>query len=226
MATDNTQPVSPAVFRRAQFGLREDWVVFCSFNNYWKIDPATFNAWAGILRELPESCLWLPGGNAAAAANLRHAAERLGVSADRLVFAEKLKSKADHLGRLALADLALDTCGYNGHVSTFDALWAGVPVLTCLGTQFPGRASASMLIHAGLPELVCASLAEYQASALGLGRQPEVIAQLKARLKATRGECTLFDTRRFTSDLERVYTAMAAAHRLGRPPVRIEIHAE
>jgi predicted O-linked N-acetylglucosamine transferase (SPINDLY family) len=226
MPTDDRQAVSPKAFRRPQFGLGEEQTVFCSFNSFWKIDRATFGAWASILKACPDACLWLPGGNEPAARNLRRAAEELGVSAERLVFAEKLPSKADHLARLALADLALDTFVYNGHVSTCDALWAGVPVLSLLGSQFAGRASASMLQNAGLPELVCTSVEAYQEKAVQLATGHSEVARLKAELKRNRGRHPLFDTKRITRDLERLYRAMAARQREGLPPGRIVIDAE
>ena len=133
MVTDDSQPIASAPCRRQDVGLNDDQFVFCSFNNFAKIEPVMFRSWMSILRTVPAAVLWLPGGNPTAIDHLRHAAAANGVSPDRLIFADSLPSKAQHLARLALADLALDTRVYNGHVSTCDALWAGLPVLTLPG---------------------------------------------------------------------------------------------
>jgi predicted O-linked N-acetylglucosamine transferase (SPINDLY family) len=177
-----------------------------------------------ILRRLPHAVLWLPGGNPVAALNLLRAAETEGVAAERLVFAAKLPSKAEHLARLRLADLALDTRIYNGHVSTCDALWAGLPVLTLRGEQFASRATASMLAAIGLPELVAGSPQEYEDTAVRLASDPEDLRALRRRLDRNRGTAPLFDTPRFTRNLERAFTAMWDNYRRGETPHSIDIH--
>jgi predicted O-linked N-acetylglucosamine transferase (SPINDLY family) len=199
-------------------GLRDDQFVFCSFNNFAKIEPVMFRSWMSILRAVPAAVLWLPGGNSTAADHLRQAAASSGISRDRLIFADTLPSKAQHLARLALADLALDTRVYNGHVSTCDALWTGLPVLTLLGSQFAARVSASMLMAVGLPELVTGSLAEFEATAIRLASNPRQLGGLRHRLKLGRRQAPLFDTARFTRNIERAYTAMWNLYQQGEKP--------
>jgi predicted O-linked N-acetylglucosamine transferase (SPINDLY family) len=225
MATDDRQPIAAGPVHRADFGLPEKAFVFCAFNSFWKIDAELFESWMTILREVPHALLWLPGGNAEAARNLVRAAERCGVAAGRLRFAPKLADKADHLARLRLADLALDTRVYNGHVSTCDALWAGVPVLALMGEQLPARASAGMLVHAGLPELIAGDLSGYRQLAIELALCPAKLKALRARLEQSRAASPLFDTGRFTADLERAFQRMAQLHRRGLPPQEIALDA-
>ena len=224
MATDDAQPIAAGPTRREQVGLRPDRFVFAAFTNFAKIEPAGFRSWMAILRRLPQAVLWLPGGNPAAARNLERAAAAAGIAAERLVFAEKLPSKAGHLARLRLADLALDTRTYNGHVSTCDALWAGLPVLTCCGSQFASRATTSMLLAAGLPELVTAGLQQYEDAAVRLASAPEGLRALRMRLERNRGIAPLFDTARFARNLERAYAAMWDIYRQGGTPHAIDIH--
>ena len=224
MATDDTQRIAAAPTHRSEAGLPEDRFVFAAFTNFAKIEPAGFRSWMAILRRLPQAVLWLPGGNPVAARNLRRAAETAGVAAERLVFAPKLPCKAEHLARLRLADLALDTRIYNGHVSTCDALWAGLPVLTLRGEQFASRATASMLVAIGLPELVAGSPQEYEDTAVRLASDPKGLRALRRRLDGTRGTAPLFDTARFARNLERAFAAMWDTYRRGVTPHSMDIH--
>ncbi len=223
MATDDAQPIAASPARREEVGLRADRFVFAAFTNFTKIEPAGFGSWMAILRRLPQAVLWLPGGNPAAAANLSRAAAAAGIAAERLVFAEKMPTKAEHLARLRLADLALDTRIYNGHVSTCDALWAGLPVLTCCGSQFASRATASMLLTVGLPELVTADPQEYEDAAVRLASAPDELRALRRRLERNRTSMPLFDTARFARNLERAYAAMWDIYRQGGTPHAIDI---
>jgi protein O-GlcNAc transferase len=223
MVTDDTQPISAQHFTRPQFGLSEDQFVFCSFNNFFKIEPLMFGIWMSILRQVSCGVLWLPGGNPTAARHLRNEAGRRGVDPQRLIFAEKLPSKADHLARLALADLALDTRVYNGHVSTCDALWAGVPVLTLQGTQFASRASASMLASLDLFDLIAHSLEQYKAAALRLASDRSRLRSIRERLGQNRATAPLFQTRRTTASIEKAYEAMWAIFLKKGEPRKIEI---
>ena len=224
MITDDAQPVSGQHFTRAQFGLADDQFVFCSFNNFFKIEPLMFGVWMSILRQVSGAVLWLPGGNRTAAGHLQKAANREGVDPQRLIFAEKLPAKADHLARLALADLALDTRVYNGHVSTCDALWAGVPVLTLQGSQFASRASASILSSAGLRDLIVHSLKEYEAAALRLASAPSQLRNLRERLVQNRAKAPLFQTQRTAASIEQAYSAMWAIFLDGGRPRQIEVN--
>lgn len=224
MVTDDSQPIPGQAYARAHFGLSDDQFVFCSFNAFFKIEPLMFGAWMRILRQVSGAVLWLPGGNPTAARHLRIAAARQGVHKQRLVFAEKLSSKADHLARLALADLALDTRLYNGHVSTCDALWAGVPVLTLQGSQFASRASASMLTSLELPDLIVHSTAEYEEIAVRLAFDSSQLRNLRERLVRNRAVAPLFQTPRTAADIEMAYEAMWAVFLDGGKPRQIEVN--
>jgi predicted O-linked N-acetylglucosamine transferase (SPINDLY family) len=161
--------------------------------------------------------LWLIADNDGACANLRRAAAAHGVDPQRLVFALRLP-EAEHLARQRLADLFLDTLPYNAHTTASDALWAGLPVLTCLGASFPGRVGASLLQAAGLPELVTESLAEYEAAALKLATDPVLLQTLREKLSRNRLSFPLFDTDRFRRDIEAAYTRMWEIAKRGEPP--------
>jgi protein O-GlcNAc transferase len=206
---DNTREISGYTPDRRECGLPDTGFVFCCFNNSYKLNPEIFRIWMRLLKALPGSVLWLSGHDAIASANLCRAAETNGVSSDRLVFAARVPSVADHLARLRQADLFLDTLPYNAHATASDALWAGLPVVTCLGSTFPGRVAASLLKGAGLEELITLSLDDYEALALRLARDTGLLASLRTKLAQNRDTCPLFDTRQFTVHLEAAY---AAAH--------------
>jgi predicted O-linked N-acetylglucosamine transferase (SPINDLY family) len=175
--------------------------VFCCFNNSYKITPAVFDVWVRLLGAVPDSVLWLLEDNAEARRNLDREAAARGVDPARLVFAPRL-SQAAHLARHALADLCLDTVPVNAHTGASDALWAGLPLVTCAGNAFAGRVGASLLHAVGLPELVTRSLAEYEALALALARDPVRLRGLRRRLEENRRRTPLFDTARFCRQLE------------------------
>jgi predicted O-linked N-acetylglucosamine transferase (SPINDLY family) len=199
---------------RAAHGLPAAATVFCCFNQARKIDRASFVLWLDILGAVPESVLWLLRPAPAAEAHLRAAAEAGGVMPERLVFAESM-GRPEHLARLGLADLALDTFIYNGHTTTTDALWAGLPVLALSGRHFASRVSESLLRAAGLPELVAPDRAAYRAMAIDLAGRPDARATLRQRVAAARSHSPQFDTARFVADLERLYTAMWRQHLAG-----------
>ena len=210
---------------RDSCGLPADGVVFCCFNNTYKIVPALFARWMRILAAVPGSVLWLMADNAAAAANLRTEAAARGIAPERLVFAPRA-ALPDHLARHACADLFLDTLPYNAHTTASDALWAGLPLLTCAGATFAGRVAASLLTHVGLPDLVAFSPDDYERRAVALATDPQALAALRARLAASRLTAPLFDTARFTHGLERAYEAMHARRREGLAPDHLEVAAE
>jgi protein O-GlcNAc transferase len=209
---------------RAEVGLPAAGFVFCCFNNNYKITPGMFDVWVRVLRGVPGSVLWLLEDNPAAARNLRQEADHRGVSAERLVFAPRLPAE-QHLARHRLADLFLDTLPYNAHTTSSDALWAGLPVLTCLGAAFPGRVAASLLHAVGLPELVTHSLDEYVARALELASDPAQLGEVRARLAHNRTTHPLFDTARFCRHLEAAYTTMWRRHQEGLPPESFAVSA-
>ena len=206
-ANDSKRVIAETMPGRAESGLPERGFVFCCFNAAWKITPAVFDIWMQLLKALPDSVLWLLEDNAAMKANLRSAAAARGLDSARLVFAPRA-APALHLARHRLADLFLDTLPYGAHTTASDTLWTGLPLLTCLGAQFDGRVAASLLRTIGLPELVTASLEDYQALALALARNPEQLAGLRARLAANRLSSPLYDVERFARDIETAFLHM------------------
>jgi protein O-GlcNAc transferase len=208
LPNDNRRAIDPAPTRE-QAGLPSGGLVFCAFSNAYKITPDIFDLWMRLLRAVPDSVVWLRAPAGETLENLRREGRACGVDPDRLVFAAHVASMSEHLGRLGLADLYLDTVPYNAHSTACDALWAGVPVLTCAGTGFASRVAASALTAVGLPELITHSLSEYERLALDLARQPERLRELRARLARQRSSAPLFDTTGFCRHLETSYRWMA-----------------
>jgi predicted O-linked N-acetylglucosamine transferase (SPINDLY family) len=202
---------------RAEAGLPEAGLVFCCFNNSFKITPDVFDVWMRLLRAIDGSVLWLLTGNTIAPGNLRREAVQRGVDPQRLIFAPQLP-QAEHLARHRLADLFLDTYYCNAHTTASDALWAGLPVLTCAGATFASRVAASLLTAVGLPELITHSHAHYEALALQLARDPVRLATLKQSLIRQRDSAPLFDTARSTRHIEAAYTKMWERTQGGEPP--------
>jgi protein O-GlcNAc transferase len=192
---------------RAECGLPEHGFVFCSFNSPYKITAEMFDIWCRLLRQVEGSVLWLYQTNAQAHRNLTREALRRGIDASRIVWGEQLP-QARHLGRLQAADLMLDTRPVCAHTTASDALWAGIPLVTCPGETFVSTVAASVLKAAELPELVASSLEEYESIALALAREPQRLAALKVRLGRNREHCALFDSGRYTRDLEALYERM------------------
>ncbi len=209
---------------RARMGLPGDGFVFCCFNAAWKIAPGFFEIWMRLLKAVPGSVLWLLDDNDAANRNLRAAACARGVDPTRLVFAPRISS-LDHLARHACADLFLDTLPYNAHTTASDALWTGLPIVTCMGRAFPGRVAASLLKAVGLPELVAHSVEEYETLALALARDPARLAAMRARLAANRNTVPLFDTGLFCRHIEAAFETMLERSRHGEVPRNYTIPA-
>ncbi|UHD14524.1 O-linked N-acetylglucosamine transferase family protein [Thiocapsa bogorovii] len=193
--------------RRAAAGLPDDGFVFCCFNNPRKITPEVFERWCRLLQAVPGSLLWLFASQDAAIDNLKQEAERRGIDPRRLVLAQRVP-QPEHLARLALADLMLDTLPYNAHTTASDALWMGVPVLTCVGDTFASRVAASLLHAAGLPELITSSLDAYEAKALRLATDPLALAEVRQRLALARETAPYFDPSGFARHLEALYVRM------------------
>jgi predicted O-linked N-acetylglucosamine transferase (SPINDLY family) len=194
---------------RSEAGLPEQGFVFCCFNHNWKITPPIFDVWMRLLQQVEGSVLWLLEGNASIRGNLCKEALARGVAQDRLVFASRTTPEK-HLARQQLADLFLDTLPYNAHTTASDALWVGLPVITLPGRSFPARVAASILKAANLPELIAEDLAGYEALGLTLARDPQGLAAIRKQLKASRDAMPLFDTARFTRNLEAAYANMLA----------------
>jgi protein O-GlcNAc transferase len=222
---DSTKEISDRCFSRAELGLPEGAFVFCCFNNSYKITPDLFDVWMRLLLAVDGSVLWLSGMNSTAAINLRLEAQKRGVWPDRIILAPRMASLADHLARHRQADLFLDTFYFNAHTTASDALWAGLPVLTCQGDTFPGRVAASLLNAIGLPELIAHSHAAYETLALELAFQPERLAAIRARLALNRTTHSLFDTTRYARHLEAAYLKMCQQHQAGLAPDHIVVEA-
>jgi predicted O-linked N-acetylglucosamine transferase (SPINDLY family) len=211
---DNRRAISQRTPTRGECGLPQNAFVFCCFNNPQKITPEIFDIWMRLLQATEGSVLWLITGIAKAAANLRLEAEKRGVAPERLIFAPKA-SVADHVARHRLADLCLDTLPYNAHTTASDALWAGLPILTCLGETFAGRVAASLLKAIDLDALITRTLGEYEALALQLARDPAYLATLKDTLIRNHDGSSLFDTQRATRHIETAYQTMIEIARRG-----------
>jgi predicted O-linked N-acetylglucosamine transferase (SPINDLY family) len=218
MPADSRRQLGTRLFTRDEEGLPEKGYVFCCFNASYKITPPIFAIWMRLLSTAEASVLWLGQQSAAARRNLLREAEARGIGRERLVFAGRRDLAADHLARHALADLFLDTLPYNAHATASDALWAGVPVLTCIGEGFAGRVAASLLHAIGLPELIAESLEAYEQAALNLAQDANALAAVRAKLQRNRDTHPLFDTARYTRNLESAYIRMWERHMRGEPP--------
>jgi protein O-GlcNAc transferase len=199
--------------------------VFCSFNMSYKITPAMFAVWMRILKKVEGSVLWLLESNTAFSKNLRYEAERHGVAGDRLVFAPFVAMEKQ-LNRLQLADLFLDSLPCNAHTTASDALWAGVPLVTCPGKTFPGRVAASLLHAIDLPELVTANLEDYEALAVKLADDPAFLQAIRQKLAHNRQTTSLFDTDRFRQHIETAYAKMWEIFQRGEAPQSFSVEPD
>jgi predicted O-linked N-acetylglucosamine transferase (SPINDLY family) len=221
-ANDTTRQIADRTPTRREHGLPEHGFVFCCFNNTYKITPDVFDVWMRLLGRVEGSVMWLLQHTELTPRNLRREAESRGVAPERLVFATGIPLE-EHLARHRLADLFLDTLPYNAHTTGNDALWAGLPLLTCEGTTFPGRVAASLLRAAGVPELIAGSLSEHEAMALKLAEDPALLASLKRKLVESRGSCALFNQERFARHIEAAYAAMSERAQRGEAPVSFAV---
>jgi protein O-GlcNAc transferase len=214
---DTKRLISNVTPTRGECSLPQQGFVFCSFNNTYKITPEFFDIWMRLLKAIPESVLWLLDANELVKDNLRREAAARDVDPRRLVFASRLPSP-EHLARHRLADLFLDTLPYNAHTTASDALWAGLPVLTCAGDTFAGRVAGSLLHAAGLPELVTHSLTAYEAMALRLAREPALLQGMRHKLLGNRLSAPLFDIANFTRHYEAALIKMWETWANGHEP--------
>jgi predicted O-linked N-acetylglucosamine transferase (SPINDLY family) len=221
-ANDRWPPTLGAATDRAAEGLPDGALVFCCFCVAYKIERAAFHRWMAILHRVPDSVLWLLAGAPAMQENLRNAASAAGIAPERILFAPR-KPKPDHLARLKLADMMLDTFTYGGHTTVSDALAAGLPAVTQLGDDFASRVGASLLTAVGLPELIAPDPDAYEALAVQLGSDRAALDRVKAKLAAALPTAPLFDTPRLARNLERAYAEMARRWRAGEParPIRV-----
>jgi protein O-GlcNAc transferase len=222
---DAALSISDRAFPRVELELPVNGFVFCCFNNYDKITPYVFDSWMRILKIVERGVLWLKGGNGTSESNLRKEAVARGVNAERLIFAGYVSALSEHLARLRAADLFLDTLPHNAHSTASHALWAGLPVLTCLGETFAGRVAGSVLSAIGLPELVTATVDAYEALAIELAADSSKLATIRRRLEGNRLTEPLFDTKRFTRNIEAAYAEMYACHQAGMEPAHIWVRS-
>jgi protein O-GlcNAc transferase len=219
---DDKRIIAQKTPTRVELGLPPTSFVFCCFNNSYKITPRVFRSWIRILKQVEGSVLWLFEHNAIAASNLRREAVAHGVNAERLIFAKRM-ALPDHLARHRLADLFLDTLPYNAHTTASDALWAGLPVLTCLGDTFAGRVAASLLNAMRLTELVMTTPEAYEQMAIDLATHSQKLEIIKHKLAGNRLTTPLFDTKQFTKHIELAYTATYVRHKAGLAPEHIVV---
>jgi predicted O-linked N-acetylglucosamine transferase (SPINDLY family) len=215
--------VSPRTPSRADCGLPDRGFVFCCFNNHFKITPAVFAVWMRLLRDVGGSVLWLADGSESMKHNLRRSAATSGVAGDRLLFAPRMPDFADHLARLRVADLFLDTLPYNAHTTASNALGAGLPLLTCQGTSLAARVASSLLTVLELPELIATNLAQYEAMARRLAARPELLRDLRERLARNQRSAPLFDTERYCRGLEAAYLRMWRRRLRGELPASFAV---
>lgn len=207
---------------RLDHGLPRDSFVFCCFNNNWKITADLFDVWMRILKRVEGSVLWLLADNESASARLKDEAVARGVCAARLVFAKRAPLD-EHLARHAHADLFLDTFYCNAHTTASDALWAGLPLITKVGDAFASRVAASLLKAAGIDELITETTESYEALALDLAANRDKLDAVKRKLREAKNSSALFDTPRFTRNIESAYEAAWSRYQAGLPPEHIYI---
>ena len=222
---DRKRAIAEHAPTRAEAKLPATGFVFCCFNNSYKITPAIFSLWMGLLQKVPDSVLWLLEDNANVAENLRKTAVAHGVAPARIVFAPRAELGV-HLARHQLADLFLDTLPCNAHTTASDALWAGLPLLTCEGSTFAGRVAASVLSAVGLPELITGSLQEYEERALQLSTTPALLGDIRDKLARNRATHALFNTERFCRHIEAAYINMWQRYQRGEPPAAFTVQAD
>jgi predicted O-linked N-acetylglucosamine transferase (SPINDLY family) len=218
---DSTRIVNPPP-SRSSAALPDSAFVFCCFNDAYKITPAVFDLWMGILKELPDSVLWLLAGAPVTVMNLQREAERRGIAESRLIFAPR-QGPEEHLARIALADLFLDTFPCTAHTTASDALWVGVPVLTRTGATFMSRVATSLLHAVDCSELAVDGFDAYKRKAIELARNPVGLGRLKRHLRRARTLSPLFDTVSYTRALEKAYFAIKERYCSGAPPDALQI---
>jgi predicted O-linked N-acetylglucosamine transferase (SPINDLY family) len=218
MVNDTKTKLSNRLFTRVETGLPTNGFVFCCFNNHYKITPNIFIGWMQILKAVEDSVLWLSEGNSTAVKNLKKEAKKNGVDENRLIFAPRLDSMKDHLNRIQLADLFIDTLPYNAHATSSDALRMGLPVLTCVGNSFASRVAASLLNAVNLPELITTTQEQYESLAIQLATNPEKLKIIKDKLVNNLPTAPLYDTPLFTRQLESAYLTMYDRYQQGLDP--------
>ena len=220
---DRKREISDITFTRESLGLPASGFIFCCFNNNYKITPPTFDGWMRILHQVPNSVLWLLEDNATAAANLRKEAKARGIEPHRLIFAARMPLP-EHLARHRVADLFIDSLPYNAHTTASDALWAGLPVLTCMGESFASRVAGSLLNAIELPELITTTQAEFEVRAVELALNHNQLKMIRDKLDKNRLTTPLFDSELFTRHLENAYEQMMQRYHASLPPYHITVN--
>jgi predicted O-linked N-acetylglucosamine transferase (SPINDLY family) len=220
---DRQRVISQKQFTKQELGLPHEAFVFCCFNNNYKITPDSFDSWVRILKAVDVSVLWLIEDNPSAAMNLQKEAALRGLDPARLVFAKRM-NLPEHLARHRLAELFLDTFPYNAHTTASDALWAGLPVLTCMGESFASRVAGSLLKAIGLPELVTETQTDYEVLAIELATNPAKLKAIKGKLEKNRLTTPLFDTAVFAKNIETAYSKMYEQYQADLLPEHIYVN--
>jgi len=211
-------------FNRVEVGLPSHGFVFCCFNNHYKILPSVFASWMKILAEVNDSVLWLAETNDYTTNNLIKEAKKYKIHENRIIFAPQMSLRKDHLNRIKLADLFLDTSPFNAHTTASDALRMGIPLLTKIGDSFVSRVAASLLNNLNLPELVVKTQEDYESLAIKIASDPNEIQMIKNKLKNNLKTEPLFDTNLFTKNLESAYKEINKLCQSGIEPIDIKIH--
>jgi predicted O-linked N-acetylglucosamine transferase (SPINDLY family) len=223
-ANDDRRIIADMKFTRDELGLPSTGFVFCCFNNNYKITPEIFDVWMCILKRVEGSALLLNHDNEQAVINLKQEATQRGVAEARLIFVKRLPVP-EYLARYCVADLFLDTLPYNAGTTASDALWAGLPVLTCVGEAFASRVAASLLNAIHIPELITNSKTEYENLAVELATHPERLNKIRVLLSYNRLAAPLFNTTLFAKHIEAAYLAMYERYQADLPTAHIEVPA-
>jgi predicted O-linked N-acetylglucosamine transferase (SPINDLY family) len=223
MPSDSTREISMRSMTRSEYGLPENGFVYCVFNNPYKITPPQFDLWMQILKSVTGSVLWFSPAAPKAVDNLRSEACKRGVDPDRLIFSRREDKLSDHLARKSLADLFLDTLPHNAHATANDALWAGLPILTRLGEGFAGRVAGSLVSAVGMPDMIMPDAESYVRRAIEIATTPGLSHTLKERLSINKKNAPLFNSERYTQNLEKAYHQMHQRSLKGLPPIAIEV---
>jgi len=219
---DPKRQISTLTPSRADQGLPEEGFIFCCFNNSYKITPDIIRSWSRILKNVDGSVLWLSSNNKIFQRNLILEFEKYQIDASRIIFANRLDLPEDHLARLQLANLFLDTVPYNAHTTAVDALRVGLPLLTYMGRAFAGRVAASLLKAIGVPELIAANQEEYESMAIDFATNSEKLAKVRDKLSINRATTPLFNNEEFARGMEKIYQKMYARYQADLNPDHID----
>jgi len=221
--TDNQQKISKRKLEKKDFSLPENKFIFTSFSQSYKIDRETFNLWIDILKKTPKSVLWLQIKNPLTKKNLKRHLKEKGIKEERVIFANRVKSKSTHLKRLGLADLALDTISYNGHTTTTDYLWAGIPIVSLRGKHFASRVASSLLNAMELNELVVKNKEEYKNLAIKMYQDKKALGKIKEKTRANKFKSPLFNSEQQAKYIEEAYKKAWISFQKGKQPKNIII---